>query len=164
MRHPNGGAWLLFSERPAWIARNPEVRRIAVETWRRVLRMQRATAAKAVLIVKDKDGRILTMRAASGALHLPAKALDALLPITTQVQELIEQVLSERVVPSLVAVHGTPSAEGVAFLYAATLNASANSQGGIWLEPGVAAVTLGGEDNRLLHRCASCSSAASTAD
>jgi hypothetical protein len=154
---------MLFSERPAWIARNPAVRRIAVETWRRVLRMQRATAAKAVLIVKDKHGRILATRAASGALQLPAKPLDALLPITTQVEELIEQVLSGRVVPSLVAVHGTPSAEGLTFLYAATLNPSANRQGEIWLEPGVAAATLGGEDNRLLHRCASDSSAAGEA-
>jgi hypothetical protein len=146
---------MLFSERPAWIARNPAVRRLAVETWRRVLRMRRATSARAVLVVKDQDGRILVTRTASGAHQLPAKPLDALLPITTQVEEFLEQVLNYGSTPSLVAIDGTPSAEWVTFLFAATFTLSAEGRDGIWLEPDVAAATLDDKDNRLLRSCAS---------
>lgn len=146
---------MLFSERPAWIARNPALRRIAVETWRSVLRLQRATLAKAVLVVKDKDGRILVTRTPSGALQLPAKVLDAQLPVTTQAEEVFEQVLHYRFTPSLVAIEGTPSAEGVTFLFAATFNPSAEGRDGIWLQPDVAAATLDDNDNRLLRRCTS---------
>ena len=145
---------MLFSERPVWIARNPALRRTAVKTWRGLLRMQRATFAKAVLVVGDSDGRVLVVRAPSGELLLPAIPLDAWLPIPTQVEELLEQVLQQRPTPSLVAVDGTPGREGVTFLYAATLEAPSEIEDQLWLEPDVAAAALGGNDNRLLLLCA----------
>jgi hypothetical protein len=116
--------------------------------------MQRATFAKAVLVVGDSDGRVLVVRAPSGELRLPAIALDAWLPIPTQVDELLEQVLHQRSVPSLVAIDGTPGREGVTFLYAATLEALSERGDELWLEPDVAAAALGGNDKRLLLLCA----------
>jgi hypothetical protein len=145
---------MLFSERPVWLARNPALRRTAVKTWRGLLRMQRATFAEAVLVVRNKDGRVLVVRAPSGAFRLPAKALDAWLPITTQVEEWLKQVLHQRPTPSLVAIDGTPGREGVTFLYAATLEAPSERGDELWLEPDVATAALGGDDHRLLLLCA----------
>jgi hypothetical protein len=95
--------------------------------------MRRATSAKAVLVVKDTDGRILVTHAASGALQFPAKPLDALLPTTTQVEEFLGLVLHYGSTPSLIAVDGKPSAGGVTFLFAPTFNTSAEGENGIWL-------------------------------
>ena len=141
---------MLFTERPAWIARNPALRRTAVKTWRRLLRMQRATLANAVLVVRKSDGRVLVVQAPSGELQLPAMLLDAWLPITTQVEELLEQVAHQRSTPSLVAIDGTPSSEGVTFVYAAMLEAPPEQGEELWLEQDVAAAALGSNDNRLL--------------
>ena len=140
---------MLFTERPAWIARNPALRRTAVKTWRRLLRMQRATFADAVLVVRS-DGRVLVVQEAAGKLRLPAKPLDAWLPITTQVEELLEEVTHQRSPLSLVAIDGTPSSEGLTFVYAATLEAPPKQGDELWLEPDVAAAALGSNDNRLL--------------
>jgi hypothetical protein len=85
---------MLFSERPVWIARNPALRRTAVKVWRGLLRMQRATFANAVLVVRKSDGRVLVVSAPSGELRLPAIPLDAWLPIPTQVEEWLEERFS----------------------------------------------------------------------
>jgi hypothetical protein len=142
---------MLFSERPAWIARNPALRRAAIHTWRKLLRMQRATFANAVLIVRNKNGLILVVRSPSGELRLPAKPLNAWLTITTQVEDWLEEMLQQRSTPSLVAIDGTPSREGVTFLYTATLQALVEAEDELWLEPDVAAAALSGNDTRLLH-------------
>ena len=141
---------MLFTERPAWIARNPALRRTAVKTWRKLLRMRRATFANAVLVVRKRDGRVLVVQEAAGELRLPAKPIDAWLPITTQVEELLEEVAHQRSPLSLVAIDGTPSSEGVTFVYAATLEAPPKQGDELWLEPDVAAAALGSNDNRLL--------------
>jgi hypothetical protein len=142
---------MLFSERPVWIARNPALRRAAIHTWRKLLRMQRATFANAVLIVHTKNGLILVVRSPSGELRLPAKPLNAWLTVTTQVEDWLEEMLQLRSTPSLVAIDGTPSRQGVTFLYAATLQALVEGEDVIWLEPDVAAAALGGNDKRLLR-------------
>jgi hypothetical protein len=142
---------MLFSERPYWLARNPVLRRNAVHVWRGLLRMRRATFAKAVLVARHNDGRVLVVRAASGAMRLPAKSLDAWLPIATQVEEMLEQLLQQRPTPSLVAIDGTPSWEGVTFLYTATLKAPAAKGHAIWLELDVAPAAVSGNDNRLIR-------------
>ena len=145
---------MLFSERPVWIARNPALRQTAVKIWRGLLRMQRATFANAVLVVRNSDGHVLVIPAPSGEPRLPAKPLDAWLPITTQVEELLEQVLHQRATPSLVATDGTPGWEGITFLYAATLEAPSEGGTELWLEPDIAASGLDGNDSRLLLLCA----------
>jgi hypothetical protein len=145
---------MLFSERPVWISRHPALRRTAVKVWRGLLRMQRATFANAVLVVRNRDGRILVIPGPSGELQLPAIPLDAWLPIPTQVEEWLEQRLHRRPTPSLVATDGMPGPEGVTFLYAATLEAPSERGDELWLEPDVSAAALGGNDNRLLLLCA----------
>jgi hypothetical protein len=142
---------MLFSERPVWIARNPALRRAAIHAWRKLLRMQRATFANAVLVVRNQDGRVLVVRSPSGELRLPAKPLDAWLTITTQVEDWLEEMLRQSSTPSLVAIDGTPSREGVTFLYTATLQALVEAEDELWLEPDVAAAALSGNDTRLLH-------------
>jgi hypothetical protein len=142
---------MLFSERPVWIARNPALRRAAIHAWRKLLRMQRATFANAVLVVRNQDGRVLVVRSPSGELRLPSKPLDAWLTITTQVEDWLEEMLRQSSTPSLVAIDGTPSREGVTFLYTATLQALVEAEDELWLEPDVAAAALSGNDTRLLH-------------
>ena len=143
----------MLSERPVWIARNPALRRAAIHAWRKLLRMQRATFANAVLVVRNKDGRILVVRSPSGELRLPAKPLDAWLTITTQVEDWLEEMLQQRSTPSLVAIDGTPSSKGVTFLYTARLEAPSETGDELWLEPHVAAAALGDNDHRLLLLC-----------
>jgi hypothetical protein len=142
---------MLFSERPVWIARNPTLRRAAIHAWRKLLRMQRATFADAILVVRNKDGRILVVRSPSGELRLPARPLDAWVPITTQVEDWLDEMLQQRSTPSLVAIDGTPSREGITFLYGAPLEVLVEGDNELWLEPDVAAAALGGNDKRLLH-------------
>ena len=72
----------MFEQWPSWIARNARVRRTAIKLWRVLLRMQRATFAKAVLVVHGPDDRIL-LRSPAGTLELPVKHLDGWVPITT---------------------------------------------------------------------------------
>ena len=141
----------MLSERPVWIARNPALRRAAIHAWRKLLRMQRATFANAVLVVRNQDGRGLVVRSPSGELRLPAKPLDAWLTITTQVEDWLEEMLQQRSTPSLVAIDGTPSSKGVTFLYTARLEAPSETGDELWLEPDVAAAALSGNDTRLLH-------------
>jgi hypothetical protein len=91
----------------------------------------------------------------SGQLRLPERQLDAWIPITTQVEELLGQLTQERSTPSLVAVDGTPGREGVTFLYTAIVeSALAGSGDELWLEPDIAASMLGSHDSQLLRLCA----------
>jgi hypothetical protein len=116
--------------------------------------MQRATFANAVLVVRKSDGQVLVVRAAAGGLQLPTKPLDAWLPITTQVEDLLEQLAHQRSTPSLVAIDGTPSSEGITFVYTAMLESPREQGDELWLESDVAAAALGSNDNRLLLVCA----------
>lgn len=138
----------MLSEWLGWISRYPVVRRPAIKLWRVLLRVQRATFANAVLVVRKGNGRVLVLPSPSGNLGLPAKEFHAWAPITTQVEEWLEQLLRQRSTPSLVAIDGTPGQKGVTFLYAAILEAAMQSGDQLWLEPDVAASGLGGNDKR----------------
>src|ERR1700687_4837217 len=99
-----------------WVSRSPSVRRPAIKLWRVLLRVQRATFANAVLVGRNRDGRVLALPSPAGGLRLPEKQLDAWIPIPTQVEACLEELLHESSPPSLVAVDGTPGREGVTFL------------------------------------------------
>jgi len=142
----------MFAQWPGWLSKSPSVRRRVIKLWRVLLRMQRATLANAVLVLRRRDGRVLVLPSPSGGLRLPVKQLDAWVPITTQVETWLGQLLPAYSMPSLVAIDGTPGQEGVTFLYAATTE-SLFAHGGdeLWLETDVAASSLSGEDGRLLR-------------
>jgi hypothetical protein len=142
---------MMFAQWPSWLSRSPSVRRPVIRLWRVLLRAQRATVANAVLVVRRPDGCILALALPSGELRLPDKQLDAWVPIDTQVEEWLEQLLESSCAPSLVAVDGTPGRKGVTFLYVADAGASASDQGkGTWLDPDVALGTVPADDRRLL--------------
>jgi hypothetical protein len=94
------------------------------------------------------------MPAPSGELQLPLRPLDALPLMPKQVEEWLEQMLHQPSAPWLVAIDGTPGREGGTFLYAATLEAPSERGDQLWLQPGIAAAALGGNDNRFLLLCA----------
>jgi hypothetical protein len=142
----------MFAQWPNWVSRSPSVRRALIRLWRAFLRVQRATLANAVLVVREGDGRVLAIPSPSGRLRLPDIQLDAWIPIPTQVEGLLIQLTRERSTPALVAVDGTPGKEGVSFLYAATIDSSpAKSSHEIWLDADDAARSLGSRDKRLIQ-------------
>ena len=135
-----------------WGSSYPSVRRPIIRLWRKFERLKRATLTNAVLVVSDQEGRVLVLPSSSGALGLPTKKLHAWDPITTQVEEWLQQLLHQHGPPLLMAVHGTPGERGVAFLYAATAEASSDSGDQLWLDP--SAASLSDDDSRLLRLCA----------
>jgi len=146
----------VIAEWSSWLSRSPSVRRPVIKLWRVLLRVQRATFAHAVLVVRRRDGPVLVWLSPCGRLRLPVKQLDAWIPITTQVEEWLKRLSPQSSVPVLVAVDGTPGREGVTFLYAANVDPG-RAQGGeeVWLEPDIAASRLDGNDGRLLLLCTS---------
>lgn len=149
----------MFDQWPIWLSKSPVVRRQVIKLWRVLLRIQRATLAKAVLVLRKSDDQVLLLRLPSGALQLPVKELDGWVAIDTQVEAWLDQMLQEHAKPSLIAIDGTPAREGVTFLYAAraqSLSAEAVDQ--IWLAPDVAAMSLSYDDSRLLSLCLDCTS------
>jgi hypothetical protein len=144
----------MFARWPGFVLQSPSLRRTLIRLWRMLLRAQRATVAYAVLVVREQDGRVLAVPSPTGQLRLPETQLDPWLPITTQVEALVAELLLQISTPSLVALDGTPGPDGVTFLYAATTkSASARSSDGVWLGPDVAASRLGSKDRRLLELC-----------
>jgi hypothetical protein len=145
----------MFAEWPSWLSRSPFLRRRVIKLWRVLLRMQRASLANAVLVLRRRDGRVLVLPSPSGGLRLPVKQLDAWIPIAAQVEEWLSQMLQEKSTPLLVAIDGTPSEE-VTFVYAATAaSPSAKTDDQLWLDTDVAASSLRDEDGRLLRLCTS---------
>ena len=136
-----------------WGSSYPSVRRPIIQLWRKFERLKRATLTSAVLVVRSQEGRVLMLPSSSGALGLPTKELNAWEPITTQVEEWLQQLLQEHGPPSLMAVHGTPGEKGVAFLYAATAEASFESGDQLWLDPSVAAAAISDDDSQRLRLC-----------
>ena len=133
----------MFAWWQSWPLQYPFVRRLAIRTWRVFLRLQRATTAQAVLILRRGDGRILVLPSSSGKQRLPDLQLDAHIPIPTQVEELGLQLTQQNPKPSLVAIDGTPGPDGVTFIFTATIETVlANGVDENWLEPDVAAVSL----------------------
>jgi len=130
---------------------------MVIKLWRILLRVQRATLAKAILIVWGGDGRVLVHALRSGRLELPRQELSGWISIETQVDAWLARLPYEKSSPAFVSVEGTPGVDGVTFLYTATLKGAApySTSGGIWLDYDAAKVTLGAADRHLLDLCAS---------
>jgi hypothetical protein len=143
----------MFAEWPSCLSRSPFIRRRVIKLWRVLLRVQRASLANAVLVLRRRDGHILVLPSPSGGLRLPVKQLDAWIPIATQVEAWLGQLLEEKSTPSLVAIDGTP-AEGVTFVYVATAASPSVKTGDqLWLDTDVAGSSLRDVDGRLLRLC-----------
>jgi hypothetical protein len=144
-----------FSRWPTWLSRSPTVRRTAIKLWRVLLRAQRATLAQIVVVVHDGGGRVLVCSLPSGELELPRHAVDAWIPVRTQIEGWLAQ-RSLQCAPSLVSVEGTPGTAGVTFVYAAKRDIPTSSQSDeLWLEPMAAQSELSATDRHLLTLCAS---------
>jgi hypothetical protein len=119
--------------------------------------VQRATLAKAVLMVFGDDGRVLVHALPSGRLELPRQELSGWIAIETQIDAWLARLPYEKSPPAFVSVEGTPGVDGITFLYTVTLKGAAPSStsGGVWLDYDAAKVALGAADRRLLDLCAS---------
>lgn len=138
---------------PAWLFRSRLIRQVFYGSCRVVWRIKRATLARAVLVVRNRDGRILVLGEPSGTLQLPLKMLDGRVTVTTQVDDWLQQILPRAATPSLVAVEGT-GGEGITFVYKAEIDVeSPVHQDECWLPPEVAALSLNSEDARVLKIC-----------
>ena len=135
-----------------WLPRSPAARRAAIKLWRIFLRLHRATLAKAVVVARRSDGRVLVVTSPSGEFQLPARQLDPWVAIPAQVDELLKQTLQQTSTASLVAVDGTPGREGVTFIYSASVG-SGHHETERWLDPSVTVSGLSDGDLRLLSLC-----------
>jgi hypothetical protein len=97
----------MFNQWPSWLSHSPRVRRTVIRLWRVLLRVQRATLANAVVVIRRQDGRLLTVASTSGELKLPTKELDGWRAVTTQVDEWLEELQPSRT-PKLEAIDGRP--------------------------------------------------------
>ena len=80
----------MFEQAPEWISRSPRIRKVAGKIWRAFLRVQRATLADAVLVVRREDDCVLAATTASGEVRLPSIELNGWEPVGTQVQRWLE--------------------------------------------------------------------------
>jgi hypothetical protein len=144
----------MLDELNNWVFSSRLRRRTLIKVWRVLLRVQRATLANAVLVVRRQDGRVLALSTTSGELRLPAIELDGWKVVTAQVEEWLEQLLERRQTPRLVAIEGTPGRQGVTFIYSADAGAAfPDNATGVWLDPEVALPTLSNQDRRILLNC-----------
>jgi hypothetical protein len=135
----------------SWLFRSRFRRRSLMKFLRVFLRLQRATLANAILVIRRPDGCVLAFPSQSGELRLPFKELDGWKTVTSQVEEWLEQLLHQRQAPELVAIEGTPGRQGVTFLYSAKASLSYSEHSdGIWLDPDGAPPTLRSSERRLL--------------
>jgi hypothetical protein len=143
----------MFSNWPEWLSKSPYVRRRVMKIWRVLLRMQRASLAYGMLVVRGKDDRVLLLASASGELQLPVKELDGWLPIATQIEEWLGKLLPHASKPCLVSIDGSPGREGVCFIYTAKFEDDTRRGSELWLEPNAAASALNRREGQLLLRC-----------
>ena len=78
---------------PAWFSRTPSIRRPLTKLLRLHWRMQRATLASVVLVVRSNDGKVLLISDAAGTLQLPRKELDGRVTIPHQAQDWLNGLL-----------------------------------------------------------------------
>jgi hypothetical protein len=131
-----------------WVFRSRFRRRTLIRVWRGFLRVQRATIASAVVVVRRQDGGVLALPSISGELQLPIKELDGWKAVTTQVEEWLEQLLQHRQTAKLVTIEGTPGYHGVTFLYSAEVPYLV--AGGVWLDADAALPVLNARDREFL--------------
>ena len=140
----------MFDDWSGWFFRSPFRRRTIIRSWRVFLRIQRATLASAVLVVRGPDGSLLALPSSSGRLELPRRELDGWRPIGAQVEEWLDRILRQASKPKLQAIDGTPGRKGVIFLYSADMDASPSLADGMWLDADLALSALSVADRRLL--------------
>ena len=140
----------MLDELNNWVFGSRFRRRALIKAWRMLLRVQRATLANAVLVVRRRDGCVLALSSTSGELRLPLKELDGWKVVTAQVEEWLEQLLRQRQTPKLVAIDGTPGRQGVTFIFCAEASADFPEASAAWLDPQIALFTLSSRDRRLL--------------
>ncbi len=140
----------MFSNWPSWLSRSPRVRRTVIKLWRVFLRVDRATLAHAVLVIRRQDGRLLTLCSTSGELRLPFKELDGWRAVTTQVEEWLGELQLPQT-PKLEAIDGTPSHRGVTFIYSAETATVREAEDSVWIDPELALPTLRLSDRRLVR-------------
>ena len=141
----------MLDEMNNWVFSSRLRRRTLFKAWRLFLRVQRATLANAVLVVRRQNGCVLALPSLSGEPRLPLMELDGWQAVTTQIEEWLEQLLQQRQTPKLVAIDGTPGRKGVTFIYCAEAGAVCpDHAGGVWLDPEIALRTLPSGDRRLL--------------
>jgi hypothetical protein len=115
-------------------------------------RMQRATHASAVVVVRSRDGRVLLLRHPSGMLQLPRKELDGWITIAHQVEDWLNDLLTQSAAISLVSVEG--SCGDFTFVYTAKIdNPPVMPSAARWLAPDLSAVSLKNEEAALLRSC-----------
>lgn len=139
----------MFEQAPEWISRSPRIRKIVVKIWRMFLRVQRATLAKAVLVVRRADDRVLAVNSSSG-FGLPSLELNGWRAVGTQVQGWVDRIAGQPSAPKLQAIDGTPGREGVRFLYSAHIDGASPGEGYTWLEAELAPSALSERDRHLL--------------
>ena len=134
-----------------WFFASRRRQRIAIKAWRIVLRLQRATLARVVLIARRSDGAVLVLSTDSNELMLPAKNLNGWEVVTTQVEDLLRQTLGQHQTPRLIAIQGTPSPAGVTFLFSAEISAPVlNRAESKWLHASIIPPLLSPSDRELL--------------
>jgi hypothetical protein len=140
----------MFEQAPEWVSRSPRIRKTIIKIWRIFLRMQRATLANAVLVMRRTDDRVLAVDSPSG-LGLPSLELSGWRPVGMQVQEWVDRISGQPSAPGLRAVDGAPGQEGVTFLYSADIEGASPDEGYTWLEAELASSALSERDRRLLR-------------
>jgi hypothetical protein len=140
----------MFTEASSWLSHSPRLRRRVMKLWRALLRLQRASLARAVLVARRDDDCVLVGYSGTGEMRLPSLDLDGWQAVGTQVQEWLDQISRKGSTLQLKAIDGTPGHEGVTFLYAAEVNGLQPGAGYTWLEPELAPSALSPRDRRLL--------------
>jgi hypothetical protein len=126
-----------------------------MKVWRAVLRLERATLAHGILVLRRNDDRLLLLHSPTGESHLPIKELEGWSPICEQIGEWLAELRpKEAPRPTLVCVDGTPGHDGVCFVYTARIQDDTRRGGELWLAPHEAASILGERERRLVQRCA----------
>lgn len=148
----------MLSELIGWGAKYPRLRRPFTVLFRQAWRAQRATLARAVLVIENQRDGVL-MHAANGTLALPVLSLDPWDAITPQVETWASALLNQRCRVKLVAVEGTPSSQGVIFLYRAKTEGAPKKDMGkstdqVWID--LRAVSSSGLDENDLRRLNLC--------
>jgi hypothetical protein len=137
------------------LSESPRIRRKVMKVWRALLRLERATLAYGILVLRRNDDRLLLLQSPTGESHLPFKELEGWSPIPDQIEDWLAELRpKEALKPKLVCVDGTPDHDGVCFVYTASIQDDTREGGELWLSPHEAASILGERERRLFQRCA----------
>lgn len=134
-----------------WLASSPSLRRVFIRMMRVYMRLRRATIARAVLVARRRDGRVLLTRSELGGAQLPSLQLDAWTDIETQVHSWLRELFDRANPACLAAIDGTPRTKGMTFVYLVELESDPpKTHQALWSELESAVSCLGAEDSRVL--------------